>query len=103
MDEREQSNSRNLTKGAVSAVPLVFLHGLLNCMDILDEADVFSAKTCQQLAGVECIRYDARGHGGSQGSSDPDAYKWENLSQDCLTLTSLLGVDKFVCGGEKAQ
>lgn len=45
------------------------------------------------------VRWDARGHGESEGTSEPVGYRWENLGLDLLALTDALGVARFVAGG----
>lgn len=48
-------------------------------------------------AGV--VRYDARGHGRSGFTADPQHYRWEELAADQLALADHLGVDRFAAGG----
>jgi 3-oxoadipate enol-lactonase len=38
------------------------------------------------LRGHRVLRYDARGHGGSTGSGEADAYRWHRLADDLLAL-----------------
>ena len=45
------------------------------------------------------VRWDARGHGRSAGTDDPDDYRWDNLGRDLVALADVLGVDAFVAGG----
>lgn len=45
------------------------------------------------------VRWDARGHGESEGGLDPAEYTWDELGGDLLALASALGVDRFVAGG----
>jgi 3-oxoadipate enol-lactonase len=47
----------------------------------------------------EVVRWDARGHGGSEGTEDPADYRWDNLGRDLLALTDALGIGRFVAGG----
>jgi 3-oxoadipate enol-lactonase len=49
--------------------------------------------------GWEAIRYDARGHGASTGTAEPDAYRWPELAKDLLALADALGHERFVAGG----
>jgi 3-oxoadipate enol-lactonase len=49
--------------------------------------------------GWEVIRYDARGHGASSGTADPDVYRWPELAADLLALADALGHERFVSGG----
>lgn len=45
------------------------------------------------------VRLDARGHGESDGTSEPVGYQWENLALDLLALADALAVARFVAGG----
>lgn len=49
--------------------------------------------------GGRVVRYDARGHGRSGASADPDAYRWDRLAGDLLMLADRLGIDRFVAAG----
>lgn len=41
-------------------------------------------------AGFRVVAYDARGHGDSGGTSDPDSYRWESLASDLLAVIDQL-------------
>jgi 3-oxoadipate enol-lactonase len=45
------------------------------------------------------VRWDARGHGESGGTPEPDDYRWENLGLDLLALADAMAVERFVAGG----
>jgi pimeloyl-ACP methyl ester carboxylesterase len=45
------------------------------------------------------VRWDARGHGGSTGTAEPDTYLWPELARDLVTLADAIGVGRFVAGG----
>jgi pimeloyl-ACP methyl ester carboxylesterase len=45
------------------------------------------------------LRYDARGHGESASTADPDDYSWANLARDQLALADALGVGRYVAAG----
>jgi pimeloyl-ACP methyl ester carboxylesterase len=45
------------------------------------------------------VRWDARGHGDSGGTRDPDTYRWDQLGADLLALADVLGVECFGAGG----
>ncbi len=45
------------------------------------------------------VRYDARGHGDSGGTTDPAAYAYPGLAADQLGLADALGIDRFAVGG----
>ena len=67
-----------------------------------------SSATAQEAAGMfdwspvtrehRLIRYDARGHGRSTGSADPEQYTWENLGRDLLGLLDSVSPDEPVGG-----
>ena len=41
-------------------------------------------------AGFRVVSYDARGHGSSDGTTDPDDYTWISLAEDLLALIDQL-------------
>jgi 3-oxoadipate enol-lactonase len=45
------------------------------------------------------VRYDARGHGESDGSTDPADYEYRSLALDQLALADALGLDRLAVGG----
>ncbi|MGH8986743.1 MAG: alpha/beta fold hydrolase [Acidimicrobiia bacterium] len=45
------------------------------------------------------VRWDARGHGESDGTREPETYRWENLGRDLLALADALGIERFAAGG----
>lgn len=45
------------------------------------------------------VRWDARGHGESDGTDEGDTYRWDNLAEDLLALADELGVERFTAGG----
>ena len=45
------------------------------------------------------LRYDARGHGESGMTTDPQHYNWASLATDQLALADRLGVKSYVAGG----
>jgi len=49
--------------------------------------------------GACLVRYDARGHGESGWSTEPDDYTWENLARDMIGLADALGIERFRAGG----
>ena len=48
---------------------------------------------------VQLVRYDARGHGDSQLTEQPEDYHWRNLGQDMLAVADAVDVESFVAGG----
>jgi pimeloyl-ACP methyl ester carboxylesterase len=49
--------------------------------------------------GYRLVRYDARGHGESGASADPEDYGYPSLAADQLALADALGIERFVSGG----
>lgn len=49
--------------------------------------------------GFRIVRWDARGHGDSAGTPDPDTFRWDELARDELALADALGIDRFAAGG----
>ncbi|MCU1575121.1 MAG: hypothetical protein JWO93_3203 [Micrococcaceae bacterium] len=49
-------------------------------------------------AGRRLISYDARGHGETSGTSDPEDYTWEALAQDLLALADHFSPNHPVSG-----
>ena len=46
------------------------------------------------------VRWDARGHGRSTGTADPADYHWRELARDLVALADVLGIGRFVAGGD---
>lgn len=79
-----------------SGTPLLWGHGFASCT--ADEER--GLLDWQRLtAGHRVLRWDARGHGRSGGSSDADQYRWDNLGLDLLGLADARRIDRFVAGG----
>jgi pimeloyl-ACP methyl ester carboxylesterase len=80
-----------------AGLPFLWGHGLVSSME---EEDRFIVMDFGRLARRHrVIRWDARGHGRSNGRPDPQDYRWDNLGRDLLALADELGVDQFVAGG----
>lgn len=76
---------------------LVWGHGLTSSRAADDELGFIDH---EQLATVcRLHRYDARGHGASESTTDLDAYGWDQLALDQLALADHLGVGPYVAGG----
>lgn len=65
-------------------IPLVWGHSLMGSMRVDDLAALFDWEQLEQHAQV--VRYDARGHGNSDGSYDPEDYRWEEMAGDMLAI-----------------
>jgi 3-oxoadipate enol-lactonase len=75
----------------------VWGHGLTSSRAHEDETGLFDWSGLGDRARL--IRYDARGHGRSGASEDPEDYRWDRLAADLLGLADALGLDRFVAGG----
>jgi len=64
-----------------------------------DEDDFGFVDWAQLDQAHRILRYDARGHGESSSTSDPEGYSWENLARDQLALADALGIDHYVAAG----
>lgn len=80
-----------------TGTPVLWGHGLTSSM---------AAEVAMGLGVVDLpedryrvVRYDARGHGDSGGTTDPADYAYPGLAADQLGLADALGIDRFVVGG----
>ncbi len=62
---------------------IVQLHGLTSSRQ---RDAVLRLDLARGLSGGRVLRFDARGHGRSTGSADPDDYRWDRLAADLLDL-----------------
>ena len=77
-------------------IPLVWAHGLTSSRALEDAFGLFG---WSGLDGLRVIRYDARGHGGSDGSPDPATYTWPALAEDLLGVMDVVGIRRCAIGG----
>ena len=82
---------------AGTGTPFLWGHGLTSSRRQEDEARIFDWSGLTDRFRV--IRYDARGHGESDATANPDDYAYPLLGADALALATALGVDRFVAGG----
>ncbi len=76
---------------------LIWGHGLTSSMASEDLFGLVDWTRMQDHARI--TRYDARGHGESESSSDLSAYHWRELALDQLALADELGIDTYIAGG----
>ena len=70
--------------------PLVVnLHGLSASRELNRRMDL---DLTAGLTGHRVLSYDARGHGLSTGTDDPQTYTWPNLADDLFAILAALGV-----------
>jgi pimeloyl-ACP methyl ester carboxylesterase len=79
---------------AGEGVPVVLLHGLTATRRYV----VMGSKNLER-SGHRVIAYDARGHGRSEPAGDADAYGYDVLAADLLTVLDERGVDRAVLAG----
>jgi pimeloyl-ACP methyl ester carboxylesterase len=73
--------------------PLVLIHGLTSTLRMWDE------QMPALLSKYRVVRYDCRGHGGTESPADPSAYSQEIFIDDALGLLDALGLEKVhLCG-----
>lgn len=77
--------------------PVVWGHGLTSSMAHEDEIGLLNLGLPADR--YRMIRYDARGHGSSAGSTDPSDYHYARLAADQLALMDQLGLADAVIGG----
>ena len=75
-------------------IPFVWGHSLMGSMRVEDRAGLWDWGAVERHA--EVVRYDARGHGNSDGSYEPKDYCWDRLAADMLAVgTSVAGASGF--------
>lgn len=82
-------------------MPLVWGHSLMGSVWTEDMAGLIDWDAVAHHA--EVVRYDARGHGKSAGTTEPRDYRWETLARDMLAIAESVatagGADRYVLGG----
>jgi len=76
-------------------------HGLTSSRANEDARNLFAVEASASAAGYDLVRYDARGHGTSEGTKDPSHYRWDSLAQDALAIhhTMASPATPWVVGG----
>jgi pimeloyl-ACP methyl ester carboxylesterase len=80
-----------------SGPTFVWGHGLTSSRANEDESRLIDWPAVRRRADV--VRYDARGHGRSGFSVDPEGYSWQQLALDQLAILDELGIDRAAVGG----
>ena len=82
-----------------NGMPLVWGHALLGSIRVDDQAGIWQWDEIEKHARL--VRYDARGHGNSDGSYDPGDYCWDHLAGDMLCVAHSVAPAKqrYVLGG----
>jgi pimeloyl-ACP methyl ester carboxylesterase len=74
--------------------PIVLLHGLT-----ATRRYVVMGSRMLERGGHRVVLYDARGHGRSEPAPAPDAYGYEDLTDDLVALLDARGIDRAVLAG----
>ena len=61
-------------------MPFVWGHSLMGSMMVEDRAALWDWSDIERFA--EVVRYDARGHGNSDGSYKREDYRWGRMAED---------------------
>jgi pimeloyl-ACP methyl ester carboxylesterase len=82
-------------------LPFVWAHNLLSSIRVDDKTRIWDWHEIQKHAHL--IRYDARGHGNSDGSYQAKDYRWDQLAGDMLSVAQSIsegkGKQRYVLGG----
>jgi pimeloyl-ACP methyl ester carboxylesterase len=79
---------------AGEGIPVVLLHGLT-----ATRRYVVMGSRHLERNGHRVIAYDARGHGASEPAPRPEAYEYEDLSDDLAAVLDDRGIDRAVLAG----
>lgn len=80
-----------------SGAPMLWGHGLMGSVESEQRLGWFGWES--PPAGIQLIRYDARGHGASHASHTAESYRWPSLADDMLALADAFGAKRFIAGG----
>lgn len=80
-------------------IPLIWGHSLLSSIRADDKANIWNWDQLEQHARL--VRYDARGHGNSDGSYNARDYRWDHLANDMLSVAQSVSTagQRYVLGG----
>lgn len=82
--------------GDLDAPSFVWLHGLTSGRRHEDRTRLFDWRS---IDGVRLTRYDARGHGASDGTIEDATYRWDELALDLFEVLDTLQIEHTVLGG----
>ena len=82
-----------------SGIPLIWGHNLLGSIRVDDQAGIWDWEQIEQHSKL--VRYDARGHGNSDGSYDARDYRWDHLANDMLSVAQSVSTSaqRYILGG----
>jgi pimeloyl-ACP methyl ester carboxylesterase len=75
-------------------IPFIWGHSLMGSMQVEDRAELWD--WCNLERHAQVVRYDARGHGNSDGSYRKEDYQWEHMAADMLAVA-----ESFTTGRRK--
>lgn len=82
-------------------MPFVWGHSLMGSMRVEDQAALWDWSRVERYATV--VRYDARGHGNSDGSYKREDYRWQRIATDMLAVAASAAADtnegRYILGG----
>ena len=82
-------------------MPFVWGHSLMGSMRVEDRAGLLDWSDVEPYA--EVVRYDARGHGNSDGSYNREDYQWERMAEDMLAIANCFAAPgnykRYLLGG----
>jgi pimeloyl-ACP methyl ester carboxylesterase len=90
-------NARLATEEIGAGQPFVWGHSLLGSMAQDFDGGVLAWRELEDIAQV--IRFDARGHGRSDSSGEPEDFRWDNLARSMWQVADSYTDDKVVLGG----
>ncbi len=77
--------------------PFVWGHGLLASMGQDLDGGVLAWRELNDI--LQVIRYDARGHGESENSGEPEDFRWDNLARNMWEVTDSFSDQAVILGG----
>ena len=83
-------------RGVGTGPPLVLSHGLMGCVHKDEPVQKWVNLVARER---RVVAYDARGHGSSGHTSDPEDYTWEALAEDLHALLGVLGIERAHLAG----
>src|SRR3989304_501790 len=83
-------------RGVGTGPPLVLSHGLMGCVHKDEPVQKWVNLVARER---RVVAYDARGHGSSGHTSDPEDYTWEALAEDLHALLGVLGLERAHLAG----
>ena len=90
-------SAKLLTESLGSGQAFIWAHSLMGSMAQDLEGEVLAWRELTDIARV--IRYDARGHGCSEASGDPEDFRWDNLARTLWRVSDAYTQEQVIVGG----